>query len=280
MSAGKIQSLLSNESKRLWAYRAIKEKVLLMDWDSNRNNLKEPIVTLKRILLDWDLDVQYKNPLSILDGGYAEFMDYYPTLTTKCVDRRPSQPTQIVNLEDIEYSSIHEVPMKDARIFHQPNDVPKIDRSSKAAADKLYSENLQRKRETLLDQALQNEQIILDKLTELNDENIHKYDGDEAKLEEARLSINNERMELEDKQAELLQMKLKYDRLQQQLQEERAKNEQYRMDVDSTMNAEIEKRIAEKERQEDELREKRKQAELVEKRQRESEVRIHCLTVC
>lgn len=250
-----------------------------MDWDSESDNLNQPIVTLKNILLNWDPDVVYKNPIQILNGGYGGFMDYYPTLTTNSsssMNRRPSKLVvmEVVNLEDIEYSNINEVPMRDERIFHQMIDVPMVDRSSKAAAEKLYnSEELQQKREKLLDQSLLNEQQILDKITELKDENINKYNGDEDKLEEARLNINNERMELEDQQEELQQMKLKYDRLQEEMQEERAKHEQYRMDVDSTMNAEIEKRIAEKERIEDELRIKRKkEAEVMERKQRESEV--------
>ncbi len=270
---------MSTESKALWAYRSIKDDIILMDWDSESDNLNQPIVTLKNILLNWDPDVVYKNPILILNGGYGGFMDYYPTLTTNSsssMNRRPSKLVvmEVVNLEDIEYSNINEVPMRDERIFHQMIDVPMVDRSSKAAAEKLYnSEELQQKREKLLDQSLLNEQQILDKITELKDENINKYNGDEDKLEEARLNINNERMELEDQQEELQQMKLKYDRLQEEMQEERAKHEQYRMDVDSTMNAEIEKRIAEKERIEDELRIKRKkEAEVMERKQRESEV--------
>ena len=122
-----------------------------------------------------------------------------------------------------------------------------------------------------------NEQHIIDKMTELRDENIHKYNGDESKFEEARLNINNERMELEDKQEELQQMRLRYDQLQQQLLEEKAKNEQFRMDVDSTVNAEIEKRIAEKERTEEELRIKRKnEAALMARKQRELAVSVTC----
>lgn len=282
MSAGTVQSKLSDESKQLWAYRSVKEEIILMDWESEAKNLdpRSPISILKNILLNWDPDVEYKNPILMLNGGYSGFMVFYPTLTTNIVNRRPlkHESMEYVNLEDIEYSNIHEVPMRDERIFHQMNNVPMIDRSSKAAAEKLYnSEELQQEREKLLDQSLLNEQHILDKITELKDENIHKYNGDEAKLEEARLNINNERMELEDKQEELQQMKIRYDQLQQQLLEEKAKNEQILMNVDSTINAEIEKRIAEKERIEDELRVKRKrEAEVVEKKQRELEVSYRC----
>lgn len=282
MSAGTIQGKLSAESKVLFAYRSVKEKIILMDWDSRYENLdpRSPIATLKSILLNWDPDVKYENPILILRDGYGGFMDYYPTFTTNIINRRPWKlgNVDVVNLEDIEYSNIHEVPMKDERIFQQIGNVPMVDRSSKAAAEKLYnSEELQQEREKLLDQSLLNEQNIIDKITELEDENIHKYNGDEAKLEEARLNINNERMELEDKQEELQQMKLRYDQLQQQFLEEKAKNEQFLMDVDSTVNAEIEKRIAEKERTEEELRIKRKkEAEVMARKQRELAVSVRC----
>ncbi|KAG4072222.1 hypothetical protein HA402_007632 [Bradysia odoriphaga] len=276
ISAGTIQSQLSTESKALWAYRSIKEDIILMDWDSETNHLNAPISTLKNILLHWDPDVHYKNPILILNGGYGGFMDFYPTLTTNSRNRRSRTHFESeidINLDDIEYSNIHEVPMRDERIFHQLNDVPIVDRSSKAAAEKLYSEELQQKREKLLDEQIDNEQNLLDKIMELKNENIQKYDGDVTKLEEARLNINNERIELEDKQDELEQLKLKYDRLQQQLQAEQAAHEQFRNSVDSTMNAEIEKRIAEKEATENELRIKRKrEAEDIEKKQRESEM--------
>lgn len=275
MSAGTIQNELSDESKVLWGYRKVKEQIILMDWDSDNGNVNAPIATLKNILLQWDPDVKYNNPILMLAGGYGGFMDFYPTLTTNSSTRRPRKVASIemVNLEDIEYSNIHEVPMRDDRIFQQMNNVPMIDRSSKAAAERLYNtEELQYEREKLVDQSLLNEQNILDKITELKDENLHKYDGDVAKLEEARLNINNERMELEDKQEELQQMKLQIHQLQEQVLAEKAKNEE-KMNVD--INAEVEKRIAEKERIAEVLRLKRKmEAEAMEKRQRELEVRL------
>lgn len=275
MSAGTIQNELSDESKVLWGYRKVKEQIILMDWDSDNGNVNAPIATLKNILLQWDPDVKYNNPILMLAGGYGGFMDFYPTLTTNSSIRRPRKVASIemVNLEDIEYSNIHEVPMRDDRIFQQMNNVPMIDRSSKAAAERLYNtEELQYEREKLVDQSLLNEQNILDKITELKDENLHKYDGDVAKLEEARLNINNERMELEDKQEELQQMKLQIHQLQEQVLAEKAKNEE-KMNVD--INAEVEKRIAEKERIAEVLRLKRKmEAEAMEKRQRELEVRL------
>lgn len=286
MSAGKIQNLLSAESKTLWASRSVKDQIILMDWQSTESDLNThiPISILKNILLNWDPDVEYKNPILILDGGYGGFMDYYPTVTTKFVDRRPNQfenAMEIVNVQDIEYSTIQEVPMKNESMFLDRK--PLIDRSSKAAAVKLYNtEELLHEKERLLDRSLMNEQIILDKISELDDENVQKYDGDETKLNEARLHINNERIELEDKQEELNRMKLENDHIRQQLDQEIAKNEQFRIQVDSKVNEEVEKRIAEKERRERELREKRKLLEderreregheLLEKKRREIEV--------
>lgn len=38
MSAGKLQDKLDNESKKLWSARAIKNQVVLMDWNCKSSN--------------------------------------------------------------------------------------------------------------------------------------------------------------------------------------------------------------------------------------------------
>ncbi|KAJ6634713.1 Ubiquitin carboxyl-terminal hydrolase 8, partial [Pseudolycoriella hygida] len=271
MTAGTIQGKLSTESKTLWAYRNIKEQVILMDWDSACNKLNGKITILKKILLNWDPDVEYKNPILILNNGYEGFMTFYPASTTKVINRNHwKNQTMEVRLEDIEYSNINEVPMKSDYIFHhQTNNVPVIDRSSKAAAEKLYnSDDLQKEKEKLLDESIHNEQQILNKITELKDQNIQNYNGDEAMLEEVRQQLQNERMELEDRQKELEdrqkeleEWKIKYNLLSRELDEEKVKN------------VENQKRIAEKERMEEELRMKRQKESVdMDKRQRELEM--------
>lgn len=52
MSAGKLQDKLDNESKKLWSARAIKNQVLLMDWNCSVPNPTDnrPIAILLDIL--------------------------------------------------------------------------------------------------------------------------------------------------------------------------------------------------------------------------------------
>lgn len=51
MSAGKIQTELSQEGKELWGSRSLKDYIVLMDWNSGAHIQKTPIKTLKNILL-------------------------------------------------------------------------------------------------------------------------------------------------------------------------------------------------------------------------------------
>lgn len=60
MSAGKIQTELSQEGKELWASRSLKDYIVLMDWNSSARNLKTPIKTLQNILLS----------VSLVDGEF------------------------------------------------------------------------------------------------------------------------------------------------------------------------------------------------------------------
>lgn len=52
MSAGKLQDKLDIESKKLWSARAIKDEVVLMDWNCKDANPTEdkPIAILLEIL--------------------------------------------------------------------------------------------------------------------------------------------------------------------------------------------------------------------------------------
>lgn len=52
MSAGKLQDKLDNESKKLWSARAVKNQVVLMDWNCADTDPLEgtPIAVLLNIL--------------------------------------------------------------------------------------------------------------------------------------------------------------------------------------------------------------------------------------
>lgn len=52
MSAGRIQERLDKESRKWWSARAVKEYIVLMDWDCTeaKPNEELPIAILKNIL--------------------------------------------------------------------------------------------------------------------------------------------------------------------------------------------------------------------------------------
>lgn len=52
MSAGRIQERLDKESRKWWSARAVKEHIVLMDWDCTeaKPNEELPIAILKNIL--------------------------------------------------------------------------------------------------------------------------------------------------------------------------------------------------------------------------------------
>ncbi|KAG7197506.1 hypothetical protein KM043_007185 [Ampulex compressa] len=80
------------------------DMVLLLDWNSSNRSLppENHLNILKHILSKWDPGVKYKQ-LSILDGGYQEWLTRYPTLTTNPSVSEPSKNIDNEILEDIEY---------------------------------------------------------------------------------------------------------------------------------------------------------------------------------
>lgn len=52
MSAGKLQSEMSDESKRLFGLRCVKDQVILLDWNSGVDSINFHIQILKTILLE------------------------------------------------------------------------------------------------------------------------------------------------------------------------------------------------------------------------------------
>uniref|UniRef100_A0A1A9WJT6 Ubiquitin carboxyl-terminal hydrolase n=1 Tax=Glossina brevipalpis TaxID=37001 RepID=A0A1A9WJT6_9MUSC len=181
MSAGKLQDQLGQESKKLWSARSVKERVVLMDWNSSSTELKEdsPIGILLDILQLWDPDAVYRSPIGILDGGYEYFVMMYPTCCTNPTIVGPQSNSTIIEyglVEDIEYPSVNDIQLKDDIIAQNQSNSslsnhitltsnrPAVDRSSKLAAVKLYNEKQQvitdiaKEQEILLEKAKENDQ--------------------------------------------------------------------------------------------------------------------------
>jgi hypothetical protein len=82
--ANRVEERLPSESRNLWRQRKGAEYVVLVDWWSSLRNVAplSAIATLKTILLKWDVGVAYKRDPLILAGGYSEWLECYPALTT------------------------------------------------------------------------------------------------------------------------------------------------------------------------------------------------------
>lgn len=105
-------------------------------------------------LQQWDPDVQYENPLLILEDGYECLKNTYPM----CVFNphyEPHLPMLLFDdgLETVEYENFTDIKMKEDDLKDRRKTKPKIDRSSKAAV-------LERERKFVLDKTLQAEKGI------------------------------------------------------------------------------------------------------------------------
>ncbi|XP_026666636.1 ubiquitin carboxyl-terminal hydrolase 8-like isoform X2 [Ceratina calcarata] len=71
--------------------------IVLIDRDTSSKTLMpdNPMNTLRKVFLEWDLGTKYKR-IAILDGGYTEWIARYPTLTT---NPKIEEPT-VNNVQD------------------------------------------------------------------------------------------------------------------------------------------------------------------------------------
>ncbi|XP_054015597.1 ubiquitin carboxyl-terminal hydrolase 8-like isoform X1 [Hylaeus anthracinus] len=78
---------------------------ILLDWNTSSKTLTSdnPLNTLRNILENWDPGVKHKK-ITILDGGYAEWLTRYPAFTTNPIIAEPaSNNVSKEILDDIEY---------------------------------------------------------------------------------------------------------------------------------------------------------------------------------
>ncbi|XP_058129273.1 ubiquitin carboxyl-terminal hydrolase 8 [Anopheles coustani] len=267
MTSGKLNNALPEHSRTLWSSRMVKEFVVLMDWNSSGIPANDtPIYVLNNILCHYDQDID-SSKITRLNGGYESFRDRYPQSCTN-----PSyQPPQLVHtngvdLDDIEYPSIHLIPMKE-NSFSKPAIKPTIDRDTKEAAVSLYQSRHQHleailfEHEQLLDKSRENALKIITKL----------QDQPESESAEAQESLLYEVMQLTDRQRDyetenerILEEEQKYKELEKEQQErgEQISNQQ----AEQLEREALERRLLEKERR---LREQeREQRELIERGER------------
>lgn len=123
----------------------------------------------------------YRNPIMILTDGYEQFKLVYPMMTTNPT-YVPSKHMSIAgedSLEEIEYPDLSIIQMKDNRTFGTDAiGPPKIDRSSKLAAEKAYTFNtneMLREQERLAEESLKNQKAALEAEYSLKEVNIGSF---------------------------------------------------------------------------------------------------------
>ncbi|XP_016941445.4 ubiquitin carboxyl-terminal hydrolase 8 isoform X1 [Drosophila suzukii] len=143
MSAGRLQARLSSSGKASWASRSVKDSVVLMDWNTKdaQPAANTAIATLLDILKNWDPDVTYRAPIQIVEGGYEYFIMMYPTHCTNPSVQAPQQNNNDIDtIDDIEYPSIHDITMKEDISAKDFKPRPDINRASKPAATRTYNQ--------------------------------------------------------------------------------------------------------------------------------------------
>ncbi|KAH8294966.1 hypothetical protein KR018_004837 [Drosophila ironensis] len=161
MSAGKLQARLGSSAKASWAARSVKDSVVLMDWNTKdaqpaantaiatlldilKNvNITIPHVRIiyKTIYLQWDPDVTYRSPITIVEGGYEYFIMMYPTHCTNPSVQAPKQNNNDIDtIDDIEYPSIYDITMREDINSRDFKARPDINRASKQAALRTYEQ--------------------------------------------------------------------------------------------------------------------------------------------
>lgn len=120
--------------------------------------------------VQWDPDTTYKE-ISILDGGFQNFLITYPTLTTnpKYQPKLMEVPMSSATTKEIEYPSLADIKMKPDLNNISTNSRPQFDRSSKPAFGQKFNNSQQplnvvavaREREMILDKVLKVEEEVL-----------------------------------------------------------------------------------------------------------------------
>lgn len=114
-----IEKALPEASKSLWTQRVSMDHIVMLDWrcDSSSLTPSTTLSSLKDALYKWDLYTQLKCEPTVLEGGYDEWLNYYPTLSTNAnVSRPPSY-------DDIELAySLDNINYELDQAFHDPPD--------------------------------------------------------------------------------------------------------------------------------------------------------------
>lgn len=189
MSASKIHKHLPNESKVFWQMRD-QRTIIICDWTSKMFNRNSAVWHLREILNRFD-DIEKKQEILLLEGGYEAWKTHYPMKCKNPHYQRPNDSNGFAQgVDDIEYPTLEDIVMKDDTL-NRSSTVPAIDRSMKAGAlEAHHKSKLEILEETgmLMEKSLQNEKNLLLLETSLTEiANDKENNDDSANKEQANM---------------------------------------------------------------------------------------------
>ncbi|XP_067938419.1 ubiquitin carboxyl-terminal hydrolase 8-like [Watersipora subatra] len=103
-----LRSKITAPNLTLFDARANYKKILLIDWDSTEDDLNlttNPLRILKDAIYKWDQQVKLASEPQILEGGYKQWLTYYPQYTTNVQVAGVAPPKAKIDIPDLD--SIH-----------------------------------------------------------------------------------------------------------------------------------------------------------------------------
>ncbi|XP_048750145.2 ubiquitin carboxyl-terminal hydrolase 8-like isoform X2 [Ostrea edulis] len=125
-----IEMALSEEAKGQWRKRGQTDHIILLDWNSTLSQvtIATPLRTLKDALFKYDSTVIIKSEPLVLEGGYDQWLMYYPQVTTNANVTNPTQegPMSSAPSLDFDYPDFDE----DFSLTPKPKPKPEVEASS------------------------------------------------------------------------------------------------------------------------------------------------------
>ncbi|XP_067105290.1 ubiquitin carboxyl-terminal hydrolase 8 [Osmerus mordax] len=105
ITVNQIESKLPEASRELWRHRGFVDYIVLLDWFNSVSDLKlgTTLQSLKDALYKWDSTTILRSEPMVLEGGYENWLLFYPMYTTNSKVKAPRQVT-VNNLPQLNFS--------------------------------------------------------------------------------------------------------------------------------------------------------------------------------
>ncbi|XP_053534175.1 ubiquitin carboxyl-terminal hydrolase 8 [Ictalurus punctatus] len=149
ITVNQILMKLPSESLPQWEQRAFADYIVLLDWFSSITDLKlgTTLQSLKDALYKWDSVTILRTEPQVLEGGYENWLLYYPMFTSNAKIRPPRQHTLTLVPElNFSYPCLEETPPIPASVSVtdgvedvQTNGTVDVDTNGKTAAPDIHT---------------------------------------------------------------------------------------------------------------------------------------------